>query len=253
MGIVRLTVFTVLVASAALSTGCKSWSTITAQSPGNPPVEVMGTQLSQVRELSQAYWLIPEVGASTDLRERTDAPLLGWTTNSMLVVVADDPLALTKRKMGRSDASEDILAPLGCDSRIRAWILPPLPSDATLTPSADSPLALQIDVRSVITRPFIARHGKSVSGEPLPTTRTQLAALLDRVAIPVEGTIEIRRPTETETQAEFIGMAKDTPLHLAIASAHGSRFDPQTAARSVLILPFLPIFVISAASGSGAP
>ena len=230
--------------------GCKSWKSITARSPGNIEIEILGSDLSNQRAVGMTYWLLPNVGQPTDLKARTTFPAIdGWKSNSMLVVLASEPLTLPKRRMGFSKPNDEVLAVLGRETKTRAWIIPPLPADATMTPPADSPAALDIDLRNILTRGSWRSYAKPKSIQPFPTDNAGIAALLDRFAVPVDGTLELRRPTEWETQAEFIGTARDEPVRLTIVSRHGENFDPKLAAQSVLLIPFLPLIAISMSSG----
>ncbi len=229
--------------------GCQSWKTTTARSPGNIEIEILGSNLSDRRAVHMTYWLLPNVGEPTDLKARTKATIDGWKSNSMLVVLASEPLTLPKRRMGLSKPNDEVLALLGRETKTRAWIIPPLPTDATMSPPADSPAALEIDLRNILTRGGWRSYAKPKSIQPFPTDDAGIAALLDRFAVPVDGTLELRRPTEWETQAEFIGTARDEPVRLTIVSRHGENFDPKLAARSVLIIPFLPLIAISMSSG----
>ena len=192
--------------------GCQRWNSITARSPGNIEIEILGSDLSNQRAVDMTYWLLPNVGEPTDVKARTKMPIDGWKSNSMLVVLASEPLTLPKRRMGFSKPNDEVLAVLGRETKTRAWILPPLPA--------------------------------------FPTDDAGIAALLDRFAVPVDGTLELRRPTEWETQAEFIGTARDEPVRLTIVSRHGENFDPKLAAQSVLLIPFLPLIAISMSSGA---
>ena len=230
--------------------GCQRWNSITARSPGNIEIEILGSDLSNQRAVDMTYWLLPNVGEPTDVKARTKMPIDGWKSNSMLVVLASEPLTLPKRRMGFSKPNDEVLAVLGRETKTRAWILPPLPADATMTPPADSPAALDIDLRNILTRGGWRSYAKPKSIQPFPTDDAGIAALLDRFAVPVDGTLELRRPTEWETQAEFIGTARDEPVRLTIVSRHGENFDPKLAAQCVLLVPFLPLMAISMSSGA---
>lgn len=244
-----------------LCSGCRTWSVVTAQGPATPEVQISGTALSSSRELDVAVWAIPNAGQSTDpaVRNSEDAAswkqnlLHAWTTNSYILVLAMHPIPLPKRTMGFSKSGSEILAPLGRETKVRAWIIPSLPADTEWCEDPNAALTRELDLRRLATRWDMRRYGKPWFHEPFPQTTAEFAVRLDQLAVPIDGTMEIHRTTEWSTHVELLGTAQDKPVQLTIHSRQVEKFDPKLAAQSVIMIPFLPILAISVASGGAAP
>ncbi len=254
----NLRILCLAVLFATFGSGCKSWDSLTVQAPGSPKVEVLGTPFSDTQSLSLCKWQLPNEGQCIDLKTRLattkeeDAKdkLYAWKSNSFLVLIANEPIELPRRKMGFSKAGTDIIVPLGRETKARAWIIPPMPQGSEWTTDKDAPLARQIELRSLLCNWHLRKWRESLSHDAVAQTDAELAARLDELAVPLDGTFEINRTTEWTTTLELIASAEDKPVHLTFLSKHGKNFSPEYAAQTALLFPLLPILALSAASGN---